>query len=181
MCVDCERCKLYTPGHRTHLIQATLARDGDPANYRHGEVISVQDDGWISVDVDGRAMRIWNHAPAWVRRCFQESDGHVGLPGWNLLHAPRRDGRRACICVSHDGPTPCAPPSTASLSPAGLHGQTLTHGGFLISGIDAVRHLHDDDGTGSRPSHGTHHQAGHLGSVGPSWHLGQMCQLSRQL
>jgi hypothetical protein len=142
-------CALYRPGHRTHLIQAKLARDGDPNEYRHGTVISVQHDGWITVDVDGNAVRFWNHAPAWVRSCFRKSGGQVGLPGWHLLHAPHGNGRRACICVSDHGPTPCAPPTKAGSNPAGLHGQTLTYGGFLISGIEAIRHLHHDDATGS--------------------------------
>lgn len=153
---DQTNCALYAPGHQPHLIQAKLARDDGPAKYRHGTVVSVLGDGWIAVAVDGEVLRFWNHAPAWVRLCFRESGGQVGLPGWGLLHAPHGDGRRACICVSDDGPTPCAPPSTAGSSPAGLHQQTLTHGGFLISGIEAVRHLHDSDATGNgngKPRH----------------------------
>jgi hypothetical protein len=140
-------CALYTPGHKTHLIQAKLARDGDPARYRHGTVVSVQDDGWITVDVDDELLRFWNHDPAWVRRCLQESGGKVGLPGWHLFHV-RHARRRYCICVA-DWPTPCAPPSTADSGPAGLFEQVMSHGGCLISGIEAVRHLHDDDATDS--------------------------------
>jgi hypothetical protein len=141
--VDWDRCALYTPGHKTHLIQANLARDAEPSTYRHGTVVSVQDDGWIAVAVDGELLLLWNHDPMWVRRCFDEAGRRVGLPGWNLLHA-RHAGGRYCISVSADGPTPCAPSSTTGSNPAGLHQQTLTHGGFLISGIEAVRHLHDD-------------------------------------
>lgn len=154
-CVGHLECARYAPGHRTHLIQAKLARDADPAEYRHGTVMSVQDDGWITVDVDGAALRFWNHDPAWVRCCFRESGGQVGLPGRHLLHALRGDGRRACICVSDHGPTPCGPPSTADSNPAGLHHQALTHGGFLISGIEALRHLHGTDTFGDNVSRGT--------------------------
>ena len=142
--VDLKRCAVYTPGHQPHLIQTKLARDDDPAKYRHGTVVSVLGDGWITVDLDGEVLRFWNHDPAWVRLCFRESSGQVGLPGWDLLHAPHEDGRRACICVSDDGPTDCAPPSTAGSNPAGLHQQALTHGGLLILGIEAARHLYDD-------------------------------------
>ncbi len=142
--VDWKRCALYTPGHQPHLIQAKLARDADPATYRHGTVVSVQDNGWLTVDVDGNTIRFWNHAPAWVRRCFKESGGQVGLPGYDLLHAQHPHGRY-CISVSHDEPTPCAPPPTAGSGPTGLCEQAMSHGGFLISGIEAVRHLHDDD------------------------------------
>jgi hypothetical protein len=137
-------CALYTPGHQTHLIQANLARDAEPSTCRHGTIVSVQNDGWITVNLDGELLLSWNHEHTWVRRCFEESGGQVGLPGWNLLHARHARGRY-CISVSADGPTPCAPPSTAGSDPAGLHQQTLTHGGFLISGIEAVRHLHDND------------------------------------
>lgn len=134
---------MYTPGHRTHLIQAKLTRDAHPSEYRHGTVMSVQDDGWITINTGGEALRFWNHDPAWVRRCFRESGGQVGLPGWHLLHAPHGDGRRACICVADDGPTPCAPTSTVGSSPEGLFEQVLTYGGFLVSGAEAVRHLGD--------------------------------------
>jgi hypothetical protein len=70
------------------------------------------------------------------------------LPVRNLLHAPSARGGRYCICVSDHGPTQCAPPSTVGSSPAGLFEQVRTHGGFLISGIEATRHL-DDDATDS--------------------------------
>lgn len=143
VCIEQTDCALYTPGHRTHLIQAKLARDDDPAKYRHGAVVAVQDDGWITVEVDRATLHFWNHDPAWVRRCFEESGGQVGLPGWHLLHAPHVRGRY-CICVSDDRPTRCAPPSTADSSPAGLVERVLTHGGFLVSGVEAARHLHDD-------------------------------------
>jgi hypothetical protein len=51
--------------------------------------------------------------------------------------------------VADDGPTPCTPPPTAGAGPTGLFEQVMSHGGFLISGIEAVRHLHDDDATDS--------------------------------
>src|SRR5437764_6802326 len=92
-------CALYTPGHQTHFIQAKLAARVDPAEYRRGTLLSVGDDGWITVEVDGELCRFWNHHPAWVRGCFEESGGQVGLPGWHLLHAPTPRGRY-CICVS---------------------------------------------------------------------------------
>jgi hypothetical protein len=143
--VDHRRCALYTPGHQTHLIQAKLARDDDPAKYRHGVVVAVQDDGWSTLDVDGELLRFWNHDPQWVRRCFEEAGWQVGLPGYGLLHARSARGGRYCICVSADGPTPCAPPSAAGSSVAGLVERVMSHGGFLVSGAEAVRQLHDDD------------------------------------
>lgn len=130
-------CALYTPGHQVHIIQAKLARD-EPDGYHTGTVVSVEDDGWITVELGGETSRFWSHDPAWARHCFDESSGHVGLPGWSLLHARSANGGRYCICVSTDGPTPCAPPSTADSSPTGLFEQAMTHGGFTVSGLDAV-------------------------------------------
>jgi hypothetical protein len=142
-CVGHLGCALYAPGHRTHLIQAKLARDDDPAKYRNGTLVKVADDGWITVDVDGKHLRFWNHEPTRARICFKQAGGRVGLPGHSLLYAPHREGRRYCFSVSDDGPTPCASPSTAGSSPAGLFEQVLSHGGFLVSGAEAVRHLSD--------------------------------------
>jgi hypothetical protein len=144
------RCARYTPGHQTHAIQARLASEVDPANYLNGTVVSVEDDGWITVDVSGEPLRFWTHDPTRVRHCFEESGWHVGLPGYGVLHARSARGGRYCICVSDRGPTPCAPPSTASSSPEDLYERVLTHGGFLVAGTEALRHLHDDGRDGQR-------------------------------
>jgi len=141
-------CDLYKPGHQPHFIQAKLAWEDDPAKYRNGTLMSVADDGWITVEVGGELLRFWNHEPARARICFEQAGGRVGVPGHSLLHAPSTGGGNYCFSVSTDGPTPCAPPSTAGSSPAGLFQQAMSHGGFTVSGIEAVRHLHDDDATG---------------------------------
>ena len=130
-------CALYTPGHRVHFIQAKLGWEPHPASYRSGTLVSVQDDGWITVDVDGEALRFWNHDPEWARSCFAESAGRVGLPGHCMLHAPRPSGRY-CLCVSTDGPTPCAGPPPAGAGPLE---RIRTHGGFLLPGPEVRRIL----------------------------------------
>jgi hypothetical protein len=140
-------CALYKPGHQPHFIQAKLAWEDDPAKHRNGTLISVEDDGWITVEADREILRFWNHEPARARACFKQAGGRVGIPGHSLLHAPHKEGRKFCFSVSDDGPTPCAPPPTPDSSPAGLHAQVLSHGGFLVSCIEAVRHQHDDDVT----------------------------------
>jgi hypothetical protein len=137
--IDHSACALYKPGHQVHFIQAKLGWEQDPANRRTGTLISVQDDGWISVDVDGEVLRFWNHAPARARACFQESGGRVGLPGHCLLHAPTETGNY-CFCVSTDGPTPCAGPPPAGAS---LTEQIKSHGGLFLSGPEIRRLLQD--------------------------------------
>src|SRR5579872_1480249 len=103
--VDHDSCALYTPGHQVHFIQARLAWETDPANYRNGTLVSVEDDGWITVEVDGEVLRFWTHDPARARECFEASAGRVGLPEHGVLHAPRTDGGgRYGICVTSDGP-----------------------------------------------------------------------------
>ena len=143
--IDHSVCALYTPGHRVHFIQAKLGWEEDPAKYRTGTLLSVEDDGWIAVEVDGEVLRFWNHEAERARKCFEESTGRVALPGHGLLYAPSKRGGKYCFCVSAGGPTPCAPPSTAGSSPKGLYEQVMTHGGFLVSGAQASRHLHDGD------------------------------------
>jgi len=141
--VDPTTCALYTPGHNVHFIQAKLGWETDPATYRHGTVICVQSDGWITVEVDGEPLAFWTHDPARARECFQRSAGIVELPGYSLLHAPHAGGRY-CICVSTDGPTPCAAPSPIDLTPAGLLSRIRSHGGFLIP-AEALRDWPDEE------------------------------------
>jgi hypothetical protein len=105
---------MYKPGHEVHYIQARV--EGGSATYRSGTLLTVADDGWITVDVDGVVLRFWNHDPAWVRQCFEESAGEVGLPGGRLLYAPHAVGRydaRYCISVATEV-TAC-PPARAGL------------------------------------------------------------------
>ena len=80
-----------------HLIQAKFARDTDPATYRHGTVISVQHDGWITVDVDGNAVRFWNHDPARVRGCFQKSGGTMSCRAMACSMLGTRTVARFCL------------------------------------------------------------------------------------
>jgi hypothetical protein len=141
--VDRTSCGLYKPGHDVHYIQAKLASECDPANYRTGEVVSVDDDGWITLAADGEVLRLWNHDPARARQCFKESVGRVGLPGRSLLHAPTATGRY-CICIAQEA-TRCALASSADLSAAGLVERLITHGGFLLPAAEIVRHLDDRD------------------------------------
>jgi hypothetical protein len=144
--VDHSSCALFKPGHQVHYIQAKLAGECDPANYRTGEVVKVDDDGWITLDADGEVLRFWSHDPARARQCFEESFGRVGLPGRSLLHAPTAKGRY-CICIAQNA-TRCASVSSADLSAAGLVERVITHGGFLLPAAEILRHLDGIDDVG---------------------------------
>jgi len=105
------KCRIYKPGHEVHYIQSRLAGYGG----RNGTLLTVDDDGWITVDVEGVVLRLWNHDPAWVRKCFEESAGQVGLAGGRLLHAPhtmRRYPAHYSISIATEV-TPCASPKLA--------------------------------------------------------------------
>jgi hypothetical protein len=136
--IDHSVCALYKPGHQVHFIQAKLGWEGDPAKYRNGTLLSVQDDGWITVGVEGEVLRFWNHEPERARRCFEESGGRVGLPGHALLHAASNTGGNYCFCVSTDGPTPCAGPPPPGTSPLE---QIKSHGGLILSPAEIRRFL----------------------------------------
>ena len=141
--IDYDRCSLYRPGHQVHFIQARLASEMGPETYRRGEILSVGDDGWIVAEFGGEPMRMWNHDPARARACFAESGGVVGLSGYGVLHAPTGAGRRYCICVATDVSTPCAGPPASGSSPADLARMVVSHGGVVVPGTEALRHLQD--------------------------------------
>ena len=99
--IDHSVCALYKPGHRVHFIQAKLGWEGNRTEYRTGTLFSVEDDGWITVEVDGDVLRFWNHEPERARICFEQAGGHVGLPGHSLLHAPSTWRRQLLLlCVN---------------------------------------------------------------------------------
>jgi hypothetical protein len=141
--VDHTKCAMYTTGHQVHFIQAKLSWEGDPSKYCSGRLVSVEDDGWITVEVHGAEVRVWNHEPARARHRIEAAGGLVVLREPHILATPSANGN-ALFSIS-DTVTACVPPSVeADNSPAGLVEQLRSRGGFLVSGAEAVRHLHDD-------------------------------------
>jgi len=137
MTVDHTTCALYTPGHQVHFIQARLSAEDDPVHRRMGKLLALDDNGWITVDVDGELLRFWNHDPGRARACFATSSGNVVLASRGLLHAPH-EGGRCCMCITTDAPTPCmAAPAAGSE----LADQVMTHGGILVSADELRTYL----------------------------------------
>jgi hypothetical protein len=144
--VDHTTCALYTPGHQVHFIQAKLSWEGDPLKYRSGTLVSVGDGGWIriTVEVDGAEVCVWNHEPIRARHRIEAAGGIVVLREPHILATPSANGN-ALFSIS-DTVTACAPPSgEADNSPTGLVAQLILRGGFMVSGAEVVRHLHDED------------------------------------
>jgi hypothetical protein len=149
--VDHAKCALYTPGHQVHLIQAKLSWEGDPLKYRSGTLVSVDDDGRITVEVDGAEVCVWNHEPARARHRIEAAGGLVVLREPHILATPTANGN-ALFSIS-DTVTACVPPSVeADNSPVGLVEQLMSRGGFMVSGAEVVRHLHDDNANDSQRS-----------------------------
>jgi hypothetical protein len=144
--VDHTKCALYTPGHQVHFIQAKLSWEGDPLKHRSGTLVSIENDGWITVEVAGEQVRVWNHEPARARRRIEAAGGLVVLQEQHILAAPGANGN-PFFSIS-DTATACVPPSEeADNSPTGLVEQLMSRGGFMVSGAEVLRHLHDDDAT----------------------------------
>ena len=55
-----ERCSSYAGGHKLHWI-AAMRRGQDTDGWTAATINSVTRDGWIEIDVDGEAVRLWNH------------------------------------------------------------------------------------------------------------------------
>jgi hypothetical protein len=142
--IDHAICGLYKPGHQVHFIQAKLSWQGDPAKYRSGTLASVDDDGWITIDVDGETVRVWNHDPVRARRLIEASGGQVALRDPHILATRSATGNYLFSIA--DTATACMPPSaTSDNSPAGLVEQVRSRGGFMVSGAEILRTLKKGD------------------------------------
>ena len=141
-----QSCQSFTAGHRVPWVQAQRARRADPPDhYIECEIIDASDDGWITVVLSstGESIRFWNHEPQRLRHLV----GLAGLeinPRWSILcrrYSGGRDtfvslGRTCDTCVFEE---PTIDPAQ-DLADA-LFDRLQTHGGFTISGPEALRLL----------------------------------------
>ena len=119
-------CRSSAPGHKVHSVQAQRARDG---SYEFCRVLDVEDDGWFTVEQFGEVHRLWHHDAALV------SD--VVVPGFRGTA-----NLQWCIVIFEHNYMSLS--DTGSLCvvnpPTGTPEQQLkTHGGFTISGLEALR------------------------------------------
>ena len=61
-------CRLYTPGHRTHWIQARLCRQED--TYAPAELFDVEGH-WLTFTSGGVLHRLWHHDTANIARALR--------------------------------------------------------------------------------------------------------------
>jgi hypothetical protein len=75
-----------------------------------GEVVGVEENGWIKVAVGHRIERFWHHDAKRARQIFAITDGRVEVSNSGLLMAgPLEDGSYYNLCVAKKGATPCEP------------------------------------------------------------------------
>lgn len=135
--IDATRCQSWAAGHRVHWVQglrAANSSDTDP--YVDCRVTDASDDGRFTVVVTatGEELHYWNHDPFRVRSLVGRSNLQINRR-WSILrertsggggsgHVSIRSTPSSCVFVDPTGP---------------LHEQLQTHGGFSISGPDALR------------------------------------------
>jgi hypothetical protein len=110
MRIECtHRCGLYSPGHDVHWIQAKLSARAaaDPSASRagmwaHGHLLEVCRNGFLSIEVDGRVRRLWNHDPDRLEQVVAHNLGEIShQPALGWLAPSQRTAlfvlRRQCV------------------------------------------------------------------------------------
>lgn len=77
-------CRLYTPGHNTHWIQARLCWKGD--TYAPTELLDA-DDNWLTFSSTGSVHRMWHHDTANIARALRRIT--LGAPDLTVRFSER--------------------------------------------------------------------------------------------
>ena len=94
-------CGLYLPGHIPHWIQARKGWEDTVNLPLPGRLVSVSDDGAVTIEVGDRQLTLWNHRPQRVEQAAERSDGTVAYQArWHLLHLPSSGGARFLFSVA---------------------------------------------------------------------------------
>lgn len=137
--IDNPRCKSFGAGHRVHWVQGMRSnRDTEPGRFEPCEVIEASDDGWFTLVLTetGEERRLWNHDPDEVHELIGRKCLEINLR-WSVLHQRQSSGGSTRYLSVRPVQSPCV-----FEEPSGpLHEQLLTHGGFSISGPEALRLL----------------------------------------
>ena len=132
---DPESCLTYAVGHRVHWVQGLRSvNNGEGRNHVACEITDIGDDGWFTLVLlnTGERKRQWHHSVDALRE-------RVGLrlrvhEGYSIIR--KVDGESNPISIAST-PNPCV-----FEEPTGeLHEQLETHGGFSISGQEALRRI----------------------------------------
>ena len=139
-------CPLYFPGHNVHYIQFRLTWNEPQHDPIPATLLDVQDDGELTVEVDGELRRYWNHDPERATRAMTRYDGAFELVGYGVLALARRlwrdgEGIAAFYITEPDSEyrRPCPGPDDPL--PTDPIERLMKTGGFVMSGPEALRWL----------------------------------------
>lgn len=139
--VGATRCQSWAAGHLVHWVQGLRSANSSTERYVGCRVTDASDDGWFTlvVTATGEQFRYWTHDPAIARSLVGRRNLEVNHR-WSILRQRTSEGSRSHVSI-------CSTPSSCVFEdPTGpLHEQLQTHGGFSISGPDALR-LIDESG-----------------------------------
>ena len=134
-------CLTYAIGHRVHWIQGLHSvNKGEDANHVPCEITEISDDGWFTLVLTrtGEQKRRWHHSVEALR---------------DRVDLRLRVHERYWIIRKVSGPSNPISISKEHTScvfeePTGpLHERLETHGGFSVSGPEALRLTREDDAT----------------------------------
>ena len=139
---DPEICLTYAVGHLVHWIQGLRSvNKGEAAHHVPCEIIDVGDDGWFTLVLldTGERKRRWHHSVsalhARVGLRLRVHEGYWIVRKANGVSSPISISEKHTACVFEDATGP-------------LHERLETHGGFLVSGPEALRLISEHDGSG---------------------------------
>ena len=133
------RCQSWVPGHGVHWVQGMRSNRSDqPGSYVPCMITEISFDGWFTLvfTKTGETTRYWTHDIEKLRVIFGEERVEIN-EHWSVMHQRTSDGGATNYISITQNPVPCV-----FEEPTGeLHEQLGTHGGFSISGQEALRRI----------------------------------------
>ena len=135
-------CQSWVPGHKVHWVQGMRSNRSDqPGSYVACTITDISVDGWFTLVLaeGGESLRYWTHDIEKLRVLFGEDRVEIN-EHWSVIHQRLGGGSTNYISITQN-PRPCV-----FEEPDGeLHELMETHGGFSISGEEALRRITERD------------------------------------
>ena len=132
-------CQSWVPGHKVHWVQGMRSNRSDqPGSYVPCTITEISVDGWFTLVLEegGESLRYWTHDIEKLRVLFGEDRVEIN-EHWSVIHQRQPDRTATNYISITQAPRPCV-----FEEPEGeLHEQLETHGGFSISGEEALRRI----------------------------------------
>jgi hypothetical protein len=113
-------------------------RSDQPGSYVPCTITEISVDGWFTLVLEegGESLRYWTHDIEKLRVLFGEDRVEIN-EHWSVIHQRQPDRTATNYISITQAPRPCV-----FEEPEGeLHEQLETHGGFSISGEEALRRI----------------------------------------